>query len=193
MDGTDTVAIISLVGFAVIVTMALIPRLKDIGLSKAGQMALGWVVIFGALLLLVSQWPKIRGAVDPAHPQISGEEMRINAREDGHYYIYGSINGVPTTFLIDTGASDIVLTMQTAEAAGFPANELIFDGMAATANGNVRIAGATVGELEVGSITLVNQPVSVNEGALDENLLGMSFLRELSGWRVENGELILVP
>ncbi|MEM8826379.1 MAG: TIGR02281 family clan AA aspartic protease [Pseudomonadota bacterium] len=193
MSGDNTVQIISLVGFAVIIGLALIPRLKSIGIGKSAQMALAWVAIFGVLILLVSEWPRLRAALDPASPVVEGQTLRLKPREDGHYYVRGRVNGEPTVFLIDTGASDVVLTMDTAERAGFPADRLTFDGMAATANGNVRIAGARLDALEIGPIRIEDQYVSVNEGALDENLLGMSFLNELSGWRVENGELILVP
>jgi aspartyl protease family protein len=188
-----TVSMVSLIGFLIIIVLAFIPRMKSIGCGKTAKMALSWVIIFGALILLVGEWPRIRAALDPASPVVAGEELRLRPREDGHYYVRGEVNGVPTVFLIDTGASDIVLTQETAAAAGWPRERLTYDGVASTANGLVRIAGARLDSMTVGPIQLRNQPVSVNEGALDANLLGMRFLNELSGWRVENGELILTP
>ena len=122
-----------------------------------------------------------------------GEEFRAQPPNDGHYYIRGTVNGVDTTFLVDTGATDVVLTMETARRAGWTEDRLVFDGMAATANGLVPIAAAQIETMTVGPILVKNQRVSVNSGALDANLLGMSFLRELSGWRVEEGELVLSP
>lgn len=193
LGGYDSAQIFYLLGFLVIIVLAFIPRMRSIGFGKTAKMALSWVVIFGALILLAGEWPRIRAALDPASPVMEGETLRLRARADGHYYVRGTVNGAPTEFLIDTGASDIVLTLATAEAAGFPESALTFDGAAATANGMVRIAGVTLDTLSVGPIEVRNQRVAVNQGALDANLLGMAFLNELSGWRVENGELILVP
>jgi aspartyl protease family protein len=193
LDSFSTAQMVSLVGFAVLILLALIPRLKSIGFGQSAKMALSWVLIFGGLIFLVAQWPTLRSALDPASPVIEGDELRLRAREDGHYYIRGEVNGEPTTFLVDTGATDIVLTMETAARAGWPEERLTFDGMASTANGLVPIAGARLESLEIGGLLLSDQRVSVNRGRLDQNLLGMAFLNQLSGWRVENGELILVP
>lgn len=190
-------ALVSMVGFGVLILMNLIPRLRQIGLSQTLKMSLSWIVIFGGLILIVSQWPAIRGAVDPASPRtttgVSGEELLLTAREDGHFYARAAVNGETVLFMVDTGATDIVLTMATAERLGFAQNQLRFDGVAETANGAVRTAGVRLGELSIGPVTLRDVPASVNEGALTNNLLGMRFLRALSSWRVEGDTLILVP
>jgi aspartyl protease family protein len=192
LDGLDTGekgALVSSVGFAVLVLMSLIPRLRGIGFARSLQMALGWIVIFGGLILLVAQWPAIRGAVDPAAPVSSASEVRVTARDDGHFYVRARVNGDDVLFMVDTGATDIVLTRATAARLGFTG--LVYDGVAATANADVRVAGVRLDRLDVGGIRLDNVPASVNAGALGENLLGMRFLNALPGWRVENGTLIL--
>ncbi|MBB4630543.1 retropepsin-like aspartic protease family protein [Sphingosinicella soli] len=186
-------ALITSVGFAVIILMSLIPRLRQIGFSRTAKMALSWILIFGGLIFLVAQWPTIRSALDPASPRMSGEEMLFTAREDGHFYVRGAINGESVLFMVDTGATDIVLTLETAALAGFSRDTLRFDGAAQTANGMVRIAGVRLGELTIGDVTLRDVPASVNEGALNTNLLGMRFLRTLESWRVEGDTLILRP
>ncbi|MGB7404535.1 MAG: TIGR02281 family clan AA aspartic protease [Pacificimonas sp.] len=193
MSEFDQINAIYLGGFLLLVMLALIPRLKSTGLAKSVQMGLIWVLIFGGMILLVGEWPRIQSALDPAAARVEGDELRVRARQDGHFYIRGAINGVATTFLVDTGASDVVLTQETAEASGYPPEALSFDGRAQTANGIVPIAGTSVDSLEVGSIRVYDQRVAVNGGPLNENLLGMRFLNQLSSWRVENGELILVP
>ena len=186
-------ALISSVGFAVLILMSLIPRLREIGAAKTLKMALSWVLIFGGLIFLLTQWPAIRGALDPASPRTQGEEMLLTAREDGHFYVRGTINGADVLFMVDTGATDIVLTMETAARAGFSPDTLSFDGMADTANGPVRTARVRLGTLTIGEITLSDFPASVNQGALTSNLLGMRFLRTLKSWRVEGDTLILQP
>lgn len=186
-------ALISSVGFAVLILMSVIPRLREIGAAKTLKMALSWILIFGGLIFLVTQWPQIRGALDPASPRTEGDEMLLTAREDGHFYVRGTINGASVLFMVDTGATDIVLTMETAARAGFSPDTLRFDGMADTANGMVRTAGVRLGELTIGDVTLRDVPASINEGALTTNLLGMRFLRTLKSWRVEGDTLILRP
>ena len=119
--------------FAIVILLALIPRLKSIGFGKTAQMVAAWVLIIGGLVLLVGEWPRIQSALDPATPRVEGEEMRIATREDGHFHVRGTVNGVGTTFLVDTGASDIVLTQETAARAGLDPQNLSFDGVAATA------------------------------------------------------------
>jgi aspartyl protease family protein len=186
-------ALISSVGFAILILMSLVPRLREIGAAKTVKMALSWVLIFGGLIFLLTQWSTIRGALDPASPRTQDEEMLLTAREDGHFYVRGTINGESVLFMVDTGATDIVLTMETAARVGFSPDTLRFDGMADTANGSVRTAGVRLGELTIGDITLTDMPASVNEGALGTNLLGMRFLRTLKSWRVEGDTLILRP
>ena len=193
LSSGEKAALISSVGFAILILMSLIPRLREIGATKTLKMALSWVLIFGGLIFLLTQWPTIRGALDPASPRMEGEEMLLTAREDGHFYVRGTINGESSLFMVDTGATDIVLTMETAARAGFSPDTLRFDGMAQTANGSVRTAGVRLGELTIGDITLRDMPASVNEGALGTNLLGMRFLRTLKSWRVEGDTLILRP
>ena len=193
MNGYDSANLIYLIGFLALLLFWLVPMIRQEGFGRVAKMSLGWIGIFGLITLLAIEWPRIRGALDPAGGRVMGEEFRVQPRNDGHYYIRGTVNGIDTTFLVDTGATDVVLTMETARRAGWTEDRLVFDGMAATANGLVPIAAAQIETMTVGPITVKNQSVSVNSGALDANLLGMSFLRELSGWRVEEGELVLSP
>ena len=100
-------------------------------------------------------------------------------------------NGVPIRFLIDTGASDIVLNPSDARRLGFDASNLRFSRQYETANGMVRGAPVTLRELRVGQLHLFDVEASVNEAPLEVSLLGMSFLNELSGYEVARGRLIL--
>jgi aspartyl protease family protein len=180
-----------LLGFLLIVAMAAIPRIRTIGFGRAAKMALIWVLIFGGLIVFVVQWPQIRSALDPAAPVSRGNEVRVQARQDGHFYVRAQVNGQSVLFLIDTGATDIMLTRETAERVGISPETLRYDRIAMTANGTARVAGARIGTLEVGNIGMHDVPVSVSEGGLDTNLLGMRFLNRLGGWRVERGTLIM--
>jgi clan AA aspartic protease (TIGR02281 family) len=118
-------------------------------------------------------------------------EYVVQPSAGGHYVIEAAVNGAPVTFLVDTGASDIVLTMADAERLGFHPATLRFTQRFATANGEVRGAPVVLREIRVGQFSLFNAPASVNEAPLRVSLLGMSFLQQLNGYGVENGKLVL--
>jgi aspartyl protease family protein len=112
---------------------------------------------------------------------------------DGHFHVQALVNGSRVTFLVDTGASDVVLAPDDARRIGFDPATLAFDRLAETANGTVRGASVALKSLIVGPIDVMNMPATVNEADMSESLLGMAFLNRLTGWRVENGVLTLEP
>ena len=57
--------------------------------------------------------------------------------------------------------------------------------------GVVMGAAVTLPSIRIGPIEVRDVPGSVNGAPLDASLLGMSFLERLSGYKVENGTLIL--
>jgi clan AA aspartic protease (TIGR02281 family) len=121
----------------------------------------------------------------------SGLEYAVEADPSGHYLIEAAVNGAPVTFLVDTGASDIVLTLDDARRAGLRPGTLAFTQRFATANGEVRGAPVVLREVRIGQLRRFDVAASVNEAPLGVSLLGMSFLEQLSGYEVERGRLIL--
>jgi clan AA aspartic protease (TIGR02281 family) len=118
-------------------------------------------------------------------------EYVIESGAGGHFVVEAVVNGAPVTFLVDTGASNIVLTMEDAERLGFRPESLRFTERFASANGEVRAAPVVLRELRIGQFSVFDMPASVNEAPLRVSLLGMSFLRRLHGYGVEDGRLIL--
>jgi len=113
---------------------------------------------------------------------------------NGHFSLTGEVDGTPVDFLIDTGASSLVLTYEDAERAGIDVGGLTFNRMVETANGMTLQARAVIGELQVGPLTLRNVPAGVaQQGQLFTNLLGMNVLSRFASWRVENGRLVIEP
>ena len=202
LDTLDPVAKSQALYLTIILIAVLIgsAALRGIGCARLLRMAFGWFAIFAVLLVVFAYrdetqgvFNRLIGEVDPARGRVEGGEFRVQARDDGHFWVRAEINDEPVLFLVDTGASGIVLTDKTARKVGLDPDKLVFDQIARTANGVVRGAGARIATLEIGPIIRTNVPVSVTEGALDTNLLGMQFLRTLSGWRVERDTLILQP
>jgi len=118
-------------------------------------------------------------------------EYVVEPGPGGHYLIEAVVNGAPVDFLVDTGATDIVLTMEDAERLGLEPRTLRFTQRFATANGEVRGAPVVLREIRIGQFSLFDVPASVNEAPLRVSLLGMSFLGRLNGYQVEDGRLIL--
>ena len=118
-------------------------------------------------------------------------EYVVEAGSHGHFVIEAVVDGVPLTFLLDTGASEIILTLADARRLGYPPQRLEFSQRFRTANGEVRAAPVRLRELRVGQFSLYDLDASVNEAPLAISLLGMSFLDRLNGYEVKDGRLIL--
>jgi clan AA aspartic protease (TIGR02281 family) len=118
-------------------------------------------------------------------------EQIIEAGPHGHFLLKAVVNGVPINFMVDTGASHVVLTIPDARRIGFTANDLEFTQEFESANGTVRAAPVKLRELRIGQFSLYGLEASVNGGPLPISLLGMSFLQRLSSYEVADGRLIL--
>jgi aspartyl protease family protein len=135
---------------------------------------------------------RLRGQLVPGYPVASGaRELTVSEDNSGGYQVLGQVNGAKIRFLIDTGASDVVLTAADARAAGIDIETLDFSRPFATANGIAHGATATVHELRVGGIMLNNVRVSVQREGLSTSLLGMSFLRQLKSFGFGDHRMVL--
>jgi aspartyl protease family protein len=156
-----------------------------------------WAVIFAAVILLYSYRDHFIGLRDrltselvPANGAQTGPaSIAFAAEADGHYHVYGSVNGTSIRFLVDSGASDIVLSPDDARMLGLQPEYLDYTSVAQTANGLVRGAPMRIRTLKVGPIAMEDIPATVNEAEMPVSLLGMEFLRRLTSWGVENGRL----
>lgn len=160
-----------------------------------------WVAIFVGLTGIIAFkddaafiGQRLIGAVSPMQGMAHDDgSVSFPAGPDGHFRIQALVNGGKVTFMVDTGASDIVLAPRDARRIGIDPDSLAFDQMAETANGRVLGASVRLASMTVGPIAMGELPATVNGADMSESLLGMEFLNRLSGWRVENGVLTLVP
>lgn len=116
-------------------------------------------------------------------------EIHFVQANDGHYYVDAFVEGVPVRFMVDTGASRVVLTPRDADRIGFNLPSLSFTSRTSTANGDVWTASVRLKSIKVGSYTTENIPASISNDGLNISLLGMSYLEQLKGYRVEKGGL----
>ena len=109
----------------------------------------------------------------------------------GHYRVAAMVNGEPVEFLVDTGASHVVLAPADAARLGLGTGRLRFDARAQTANGTVALAPVTLREIRLGQLSRRDVPAMVNGAPMPVSLLGMSFLASLPGWEAKGDRLLL--
>ena len=112
------------------------------------------------------------------------------ANKDGDFVLNLDVNGIPTKFLLDTGATTVALSLADALAAGMNQTELVFEARAATANGVARAAPVKLHEIRLGGFLVHDLPAAVIEG-LDVSLLGMGLLRRFQSFEMRSGKVTI--
>ncbi len=151
-----------------------------------------WLLIFMGLVAIVASWQDIRQSGQTMSFQQSEDSAIIIPKEiDGHFHLTVTINDRPIEFLVDTGASDIVLTREDAARVGFDPNRLDYWGMANTANGTVRLATIRLETVRLGEFIDKNIRASVNKAPMEKSLLGMRYLSKFRAIEISNDQTIL--
>lgn len=120
-----------------------------------------------------------------------GSELFLEADRAGHFYVDAEIDGREIGFLVDTGATMVALSQADAETIGFPIHQLDYSGRANTANGIARYAPVMIDEIAIGDNVIRNVRGVIIDAPMEKSLLGMSFLRKLSGFAVKDDRLVL--
>ena len=146
-----------------------------------------FMIAGGFVLALILLTTLFDGYLDNARNPNSNPQSTINAfgeselilesNRQGQYVVTGYINNIPAEFILDTGATDVVIPPSLAQASGL---EYGSQSQAMTANGLVSIFSTVIEELRLGNITLMNVRASINP-AMHESmvLLGMSALGQV--------------
>ena len=197
--GLDHQAFAGAAALAALLVFLLAP---DAGVrSRAGgRSALVWAALLVALTGVYAYrfeaadfFGRITSELMPSEPEVGrGGEVIVNRRLSGEFSVAARVNGARVTFLFDTGASMVVLTAADARRAGVNVAGLVYDVPVTTANGAALAAEARLDQIAVGPILMRSVPALVaRPGALEQSLLGMSFLERLKSYTVERGRLIL--
>ncbi|OYY90636.1 MAG: hypothetical protein B7Y45_06730 [Sphingomonas sp. 28-66-16] len=196
MSGDTGLSVVMLAVMLILPLSALAARRLPIGQTL--RMALIWLAIFAAGLILATLWTRNRDYVDGFLADagmrsvvVTGRTVEIPRGEGGHFWADVRINGVARRMLIDTGATGTAISRATAMAAGIAVDET-FGVMVDTANGTVLDHRATIDRFELGPITARRVPVLVGN-AQNDDLLGIDFLSSLKSWKAEGNRLILEP
>ena len=126
------------------------------------------------------------------HATPAERAVQIPRGQGGEFALHARINGVNAPMVIDTGATSVVLTYETAKAAGLPLELLEYDVDVETAGGHTKAARLTLDRLAIGKLVERSVPaLVVPHGQMKTNLLGMSFLDRLESWEVRPDRLML--
>ena len=108
------------------------------------------------------------------------QEVQVWQNNAGMYTTVGSINGLPVSFLVDTGASQVALNADEARRLGIDFRVSGTPAAVGTASGVVRAWAITLDTVKVGSLELRNVGAVVLEGNTPQHaLLGMTYLGRL--------------
>jgi aspartyl protease family protein len=132
-------------------------------------------------------------AVAPKPAPVSLGSVVLKEDKLGHFRSAFRINGKTIDGMIDTGASTIAINEATARRLGFGVNSLDFKYPMSTANGKTMAAYVKLDRVEIGAIRVQGVDAFVlKDNALSGALIGMSFLKQLSSFKVADGEMRLV-
>jgi aspartyl protease family protein len=119
----------------------------------------------------------------------NGLSSRALPREmDGHFYAEAQVNGVPIRFMVDTGASVVMLTPDDARRAGIviPAQRELAMGV----GGTVSVTPVTIGRIAIGPVEAREIQGAVAD-QLPVSLLGQNFLSQFGSVEMRGDTMVL--
>ena len=147
---------------------------------------------FNTRVLSASSLP-LRGTISASQEQAASRKVVLSANDYGHFHAVAEIKGQQVEFMTDTGATYVALSYETAQKLGLAPQSLRFNGRSTTANGVARVASIVLDVVRIGDISVKNvQAVVAEPGRMTQNLLGMSFIRQLSGFELNGAKLTMI-
>ena len=173
-------------------------------ISEAIKHMVMWAIIILALMAayvfrfdLQDIGSRFTGGLIPGSPiavtsSDGRNEVTLIRSNNGHFEAAVDVNNAEIRFLVDTGATAIVLSADDASAAGIDPARLDYTILTQTANGTGRSAIARIDRLNLGGIERQNLRVMVAQpGKLTQSLLGQQFLESLSSYEKRGDRLTL--
>jgi aspartyl protease family protein len=129
----------------------------------------------------------------PAAEILVGRKVKLPADQRGHFTADFKFNGRKINAMIDTGATLVAINLSTARRIGITIGPDDFQHKVTTANGETRAATAMIERLQIGRILVENvEALVLDDKALSDTLIGMTFLNRLARYQVENGALLMM-
>ncbi len=169
--------------------------------SKNIRHAAIWLTLAAVLLVGYSfkedaraMFARVAGGLVPgmAFTSNGDNSVVITRGQRGHYSVRAMINGVPVDMLVDTGASNVVLSARDAVRVGYDLNALSYNLPVQTANGSTSVALARLDTVAIGAISIENVSGAIAQpGKLGQSLLGISYLDRLTSYEFSGDSLTL--
>ncbi len=153
----------------------------------AGMIVAAWLIMGGVVWLVMDGWVERQANPNAGLAQIAASDSVVLKRNaGGHFVAPGRINGVPVTFLVDTGATRVAIPLRVAQAVGADRGPPMRTATAAgvTTAYATRLASVELAGLAASNVTGVIVP-DMRGGSV---LLGMSFLSRYAV-TMEGGEM----
>jgi aspartyl protease family protein len=152
-----------------------------------------WVLIFAGVVIAYGFRDTLREQLFPSS-MVTLDDGTIELRRgsDGHFHATLEVNGAPVRFMVDTGASSIVLSRRDARRVGIDPDALAYLGRARTANGIVPIADVRLERVEFAGYADTGVRASVTDGLLETSLLGMAYLDRFERIEISGDRMRLV-
>ncbi|WP_372784919.1 TIGR02281 family clan AA aspartic protease [Phenylobacterium sp.] len=185
-------------GLVALVSAGLI-RTRRIDWGQRARQIAGWIGVVAVLAVgfayrdeLGAVGQRVRSEFSSGYPVATApREVVVSQDDNGSFFVMGRVNGQLVRFLVDTGASDTVLSPADAERLGIDTSSLSFDRAAETANGVGYGARYKADSLAVGPILLSDVPMVINKAPMTSSLLGLTFLGRLDSFQVRGHRLYL--
>lgn len=200
LKGGDWANVGYLVGIVLLLTAGA-SRLQRGALGQHLRHAAIWAAIVAVLALGVAYREELAGVAGRVRLAFSGgtpvalgpQELAVPRNDAGAYVITGKVNGQKVRFIVDTGATDTVLSPDDARRIGIDVEGLRYVRQSETANGVGLSASFRADQLAVGSVVIEDFEMAVNQAPMSASLLGMSFLNHLASFEFRGSTLILRP
>jgi aspartyl protease family protein len=198
-DRDNQIDLVSRLTIVVLLIGSLIVMLRSERFGTVVRSFLVWGGLGLALVVGYSYWEelapvvqRVGGNLFPSEPRVvSPGTVALRAGTGRHFRAVAEVNGQRVQFMVDTGASDVALTKDDARRIGIDLDRLTYSQPYRTANGTSFGAPVRIDRIRIGDIVVDDVAGSVASGELGQSLLGMSFLRRLSGFEVRGDEMIL--
>ncbi len=160
--------------------------------GTAVQHAAIWVLIFLGATIAYGFKDQLTSQLYPDTAQLVDDRtIALRQADDGHFYARVRVNGTEIRFMVDTGATNLVLSQQDARRIGLAMDSLNYVLPTNTANGRVYGAGVVLDRVELGGFVDTDVPAMVNGGRMNDSLLGMTYLGRFRSFSVEGDTLLL--
>lgn len=158
-------------------------------------LSFGSIVLMAIVALLfggMSGGPKASAEATEvaAKARPAGDDIELTRDDSGRFHLAAQVNGEDASFLLDTGADTVALTMAEAERLGIQVDSADLQPVVQTASGVGNGAAVKIDRLTIGDQDLRDVDAMVIEG-LGVNLLGRSVISKLGTIEMKGERMVL--